>query len=394
MWSDVIKNNKKYHLHIELTSKCNAACPHCPRFLRGAPIRNPAIGLYELKLEEVKQWIPVEIIESTGSMNICGNFGDPSLCLEMVDIVEYFISTNPKIDIEIRTNGGARNSKFWRDLGKLSKKYKNQITTIFSIDGLEDTNHLYRRNVKWDKLMSNVKSYISAGGKAAWEYLIFKHNEHQIKDAEELKKEIGFEFISFKQPIGFEDYLNNRTIPLPVYDKKGKLDYFLEPSSRFKNSNLKYQDNKDEVSKSLMESDKSCSIDPNGVNFDLYSKIETHDIKCQAVHDNGHIEIYIDSNGNVRPCCHIGVETERHIELPLGTHSNLILSPPHLFNLKTNSLERILKLFDIRIEGTWNKTHREGRCIKCSSQCGKTSETQSNRLYVKQDPSLKDKTIL
>ena len=33
---------------------------------------------------------------------------------------------------------------------------------VWGIDGLEDTTHLYRRNVKWDKLQENFRAYIRA----------------------------------------------------------------------------------------------------------------------------------------------------------------------------------------------------------------------------------------
>ena len=86
----------------------------------------------------------------------------------------------------MHTNGGVRNEHFWMDLAELDVK------VIFSIDGLADTNHLYRRNVKWDKLMSNVETFISNGGRANWEYLVFKHNQHQTSQAEALSKRMGF----------------------------------------------------------------------------------------------------------------------------------------------------------------------------------------------------------
>ena len=41
--------------------------------------------------------------------------------------------------------------------------------------------------------MSNVKTFISNGGRATWEYLVFKHNQHQTSQAEALSKRMGFE---------------------------------------------------------------------------------------------------------------------------------------------------------------------------------------------------------
>ena len=32
-----------------------------------------------------------------------------------------------------------------------------KVKVVFGIDGLEDTNHLYRRNVKFEKVIANAK---------------------------------------------------------------------------------------------------------------------------------------------------------------------------------------------------------------------------------------------
>ena len=63
---------------------------------------------------------------------------------------------------------------------------------VFSIDGLEDTNHLYRRNVKWEKVIENARSFITAGGKAHWDMLVFEHNKHQVDEAKSYANKLGF----------------------------------------------------------------------------------------------------------------------------------------------------------------------------------------------------------
>ena len=45
----------------------------------------------------------------------------------------------------------------------------------FSVDGLEETNHLYRQGVKWEHVERNMKAFINAGGRARWDYLIFQN---------------------------------------------------------------------------------------------------------------------------------------------------------------------------------------------------------------------------
>jgi hypothetical protein len=69
---------------------------------------------------------------------------------------------------------------------------------VFSIDGLEDTNPVYRVNSNWNKLMSNVEAYISAGGSAHWDMLVYKHNQHQVDACEKLAKDMGFTWFRAK----------------------------------------------------------------------------------------------------------------------------------------------------------------------------------------------------
>ena len=47
-----------------------------------------------------------------------------------------------------------------RSVGKLA-----QYSEVnFSVDGLEDTNHLYRQGVKWEKVEDNMVAFCDAGG--------------------------------------------------------------------------------------------------------------------------------------------------------------------------------------------------------------------------------------
>ena len=77
-------------------------------------------------------------------------------------------------------------------MGKISFKQKGGFNVTFGIDGLEDTNHLYRKNVKWDVLQRNFRAYISAGGVADWQFIPFSWNKHQIEDTRDFAFKEGF----------------------------------------------------------------------------------------------------------------------------------------------------------------------------------------------------------
>ena len=72
---------------------------------------------------------------------------------ETLDIFKYLKQVNPDINIGMITNGGARSVDFWKTLAEL------KVNVTFSIDGLEDTNHLYRRNVKVGSVDGKCKCF-------------------------------------------------------------------------------------------------------------------------------------------------------------------------------------------------------------------------------------------
>ncbi|MBC8429226.1 MAG: hypothetical protein H8D95_01420 [Candidatus Endolissoclinum sp.] len=124
---------------------------------------------------------------------LCGNVDEPVINPDVIEIIKYFYHLdNKEKDIWVHVNGGSRNESFWSELGKLSKELNNRLTVIFGIDGDEETNHLYRKNVDWKTLQKNWRAYISAGGRAAWQFIVFKWNQHQINDIKKLSESEGF----------------------------------------------------------------------------------------------------------------------------------------------------------------------------------------------------------
>ena len=63
-------------IHLEITSRCQAKCPMCPRRINGGPL-NPFIHLDDVSLETFKKWFPVDFIKQLNSLFMCGNLGDP-----------------------------------------------------------------------------------------------------------------------------------------------------------------------------------------------------------------------------------------------------------------------------------------------------------------------------
>ena len=261
------------HINAELSNYCNAACPMCARFDAEQNLVKEITNNKHTTLDDIKNKIGNRVIKNLITFRSCGNVGDGTMNPECEQIYDYVKSVNPTTNLSINTNGGARNTDFYKELAKIG------VRVIFSIDGLEDTNHLYRRNVKWNKLIENVSSFISVGGKAYWDFLVFKHNQHQIETAEKLSKQLGFKQFNRKTTTRWDDF-----------DKDGNW----------------LQRNKIEIDDYALEKPEEKTVKDIDNKRDIKIQEATTNKICCHSFSRKNVEIFLHANGNVSPCCWLG----------------------------------------------------------------------------------------
>ena len=353
-------------LDIELSNRCNAACPMCARNIHGHSI-NPRLILDELTLDDIKN-IDKKYLDNIEFVNFSGDYGDPLMCKDILEIVEYFLKiTNARICIH--TNGGLRNTTIWKQLGEWDR-----VEVRFGIDGLEDTNHVYRINVRWDLLMNNIKTYINAGGNATWIFLIFFHNQHQVEEARLLAKELKFN--KFKTVVSDRWRADN----FPVLDKEGKFKYNLFPSSIDINEYEQFAHRKSgSLDVMQKQNKKGYGYLKNGVGKKNWKDFVTHEyqpsLSCYALKDK---RLYIDANGYVFPCNSLGYLrgwANRYDYFADQVLESLNSYSKEYTNLKFNTLENILNgdWFNYIVKTWQSNTINEGRFLMCSHTCGKQS---------------------
>lgn len=309
-------------IHFEVTSKCQAKCPMCPRRVNGG-ILNPLITLNEVSLEQFKSWFSPDFIEQLHYLNMCGNLGDPIIAQDTLEIYEYLRSNNSTMTLAMDTNGSARNIQWWKDLAKL------KVKVTFGIDGLTDTHKLYRVNTDWDTIIKNATAFIQAGGEAKWHMLAFKHNQHQLDECRDLATTLGFNNFKIKHTSRFQAGKFN------VLDDAGRTTHILYPTERSQN-----------MIPIMKESIKE--INPR--------------IECKSKRD---LQFYVSSNGDVSPCCWLDFSWV----LPKQeTRIDYMDTIGELPNLNKKTLKGIFEsgYFD-RIEDTWE----DKPLMECSRQCGK-----------------------
>lgn len=237
-------------LHLELTTRCQASCAQCARM-------DPNMGYvrdHDLTLEKIQSVIPESLVQQLDKMFACGNFGDPAAAKECLEIFQWFRKVNPRIVLGMNTNGGLRDTKFWMQMGAVLCGELDYC--VFSIDGMASTNDIYRSGVMWHRVMLNADSFIKAGGRAHWDMLVFKHNEHHVNNCREHAKKLGF--------VRFRTKVSSRFEERPVK--------FLAPPS------------------------------------DYQVPVFDGAIECHAEKEKS---IYIAATGEILPCCFIGSEVFR-----------------------------------------------------------------------------------
>lgn len=384
-------------IHIELTNACNAACPMCARFYLNSPNVRPDLKLAQITLEQFKNYFPPYVLKKLSHFQLCGTHGDPGMAKDVYEICEYiYLHASDNIVVQMHTNGGMRNPEWWEKMGKLfsfNKNPKNPWRMIFSIDGLEDTNHLYRRNVNWQKLKSNAEAFIKGGGIAIWEYLIFKHNEHQIEEAKQLSASIGFTKIILKTALGVstqDGYLR----PLPANDRQGNLEYIIEAPTKAEHRNLSnpkgekpipfypFNYNKDKVL-----DDYETKVDNAYAILDTLKNVENLndcEINCKMKGGRAVLEIFVDNFGKVIPCCYMGTHINGQYTdfASLQTIKHMKDHGWDKFDLNKFTLKEILDAGHLNtvFADSWSKPSiKEGKIAYCASICGQ--ESHVDKIY-------------
>ena len=340
-------------IELELTTRCNAACPQCARNINGGA-KVPALPLDTWTLDKAKDVFLPEFLKQLELIYLCGTYGDPLIAKDIIPIIKYFKSINPNIKINAHTNGSVRNIQFFKELAKVID------CVIFAIDGLKDTNHLYRRNCKWNKIIDNVTAFISAGGNAKWDYIVFKHNQHQVNEAEQLSKQLGFTSFHIKKSSRFMNYAHRYSSSLQVKDRHGNTEYTIDLPTDPAYINSAYAD----IVSSNIEDYKNSTC-----------------IKCNAMRIQ---EIYIGADGNVFPCGWL--HDRLYPDLVLGSADNVkITEQIHTLpaNCFTNTLEEIVDGEWFRyVKDSWTNNNRLDRCaMMCGSGINIIGEQNTNINY-------------
>ena len=265
-------------IHLELTDKCQAACPMCPRNWYGGA-ETSYIRNIEITLEQFKEWFPVAFLKQLKSVHACGNYGDPLLAKDCAEIFEYLEqNTADDCRLAIHTNASLRSKAWWQHIAKVLGT-KGMI--VFAIDGFAGDHEKYRKHTNWHTIIENAKTFIQAGGYARADSIVFEHNEQRADELKHFLLGIGFAEVDLKTTQRFHG-----TTKWPVKNLAGDIEYYISPPTL------------PQFRESMINLDMDYISRP-----DVYQRIIDESIIVPDCKRNK--EIYVDAAGHVFPCCNI-----------------------------------------------------------------------------------------
>jgi len=325
-------------VHVEVTGKCNARCPMCSRYDK---LGNLHAGIEETHLpkELFYKFFDKTFVLQLKHVYFSGVYGDPCIHPDLLEFCEYLISHG--IQVNVDTNAGYRKPEFWSKLALAG------VHVNFAVDGLADTNHLYRRDVKWEIVEANMRAFSEAGGSAQWNFIVFAHNEKDLPAAKQLSADLNFDFrIKITQKFKF---FNSWHV-----SENGIKQYELEPPVQelYRHPNI---------------GTESFSVVEKSINFssEHYKKFDDVEIDCKSLNRK---EIFLNYQGYVVPCCYLGTLYGSPYGDQFKQYNDL-----ESFSLKNYTLKEIVDHLSV-IKKSWSKTIADGKLVTCTHICGKKQE--------------------
>ena len=194
-------------MEIEPTTSCNLRCPQCPSGLREF---TRDTGMLDLELyKKIIDELHPELV-----WLILYFQGEPFLNKSFLEFVKYAASKN------LYTATSSNAHYFTDDMAKATVE-SGLDRLIISIDGTnQETYSKYRKGGQLSKVIEGTENLLKWKKELGiqtphiiWQFIAFKHNEHQIPEIKKLAKEIGVDELGIKTAQIYDYQTSNEFIP-------------------------------------------------------------------------------------------------------------------------------------------------------------------------------------
>lgn len=282
----LIKKDKIFgyptHLVADITNRCNLQCPLCPTGT-GVPGRKKGMmpfPTFKKIIDEIgKYLISIDLF----------NWGEPLLNKDIYEMITYAHERN--IVTSVSTNFQYFSEE---SAGKMISSGLDIL--ILSIDGAsQESYEKYRIGGNFQKVIENISILVEKKRERkcnhpyiAWQFLVMKHNEHEVEAAKKIAGELGVDNIMI-DPAYF-----------PVATREEAMKWLPE-DSRYHRYNLEELEKKWQAMERRQETERQRDLPQkydkhNGGQQDLKRRINCTWLWTQTT---------INWDGSVSPCCAI-----------------------------------------------------------------------------------------
>lgn len=199
-------------LHLETTTRCTLACPACSRTIWHQVTGHP-ITKSDLDVDLLEKFLDCEAGKQLTTFYLCGDYGDPIYYPDLLKLIKRF---RHQVSFEIVTNGSRQTEKFWHNL---SDSLTEKDSIVFSIDGLENTNHLYRINANWHSIMQGLDIMTKSPAHVHWKTIVFNFNHDKLTEIKNFAESKGATFSAEKT----HRYGDQLLVPPDIYIQNNHL---------------------------------------------------------------------------------------------------------------------------------------------------------------------------
>lgn len=202
---DIVVRARPYIYTLDTGNVCNLRCPLCPTGYHGLqrPQSLMSLRTFEIVLRKIRSYA-IEVI--------LHNWGEPFLNPEILDMVRAAKRVGVGTTISSNLNLVQRGDDFLREVVESGLDH-----LTVSLDGTtQDVYERYRRGGDLAQVLRNLTALLryrrELGRRSPvveWQFLVMKHNEHQIPEARRMAAEIGVDRLRFADAgLPFDDLAN------------------------------------------------------------------------------------------------------------------------------------------------------------------------------------------
>lgn len=196
-YNDYIKHLHQGITNVDATHRCMLACVFCNR--TAFDWGKEQIQVHQKTYGDLTVQDSILLGNSFNELMFCGNISDPIYNPKFLEIMQALNTTTCK-KIAIHTNGSHKTVDWWEQLIDICNNANYHIRIVFGIDGIDQKASLHRKNQNFDQsfeAMKLCKQKLDAG-EIVWQFIPFKYNEHELKQAKQIAQELDIKFLLLK----------------------------------------------------------------------------------------------------------------------------------------------------------------------------------------------------